>query len=154
GCSSARRRAACCRRQAPPSSSRSAAWARPASCRGCKQHRKSATARIVRSSWHPPLVLQAISRLVLLVPLVGACGKKTAAPVTKQDAGAGKTVAAPIALPPLGVDRISRFNFLWNEGGNAYDKANAAYKAKTRDWAAVRSACELAVQKDPQHLDA
>jgi len=90
----------------------------------------------------------------VLVALVGACGKKTEAPVTKQDAGAGKTIAAPIALPPLGVDRISRFNFLWNEGGNAYDKALTAYKAKTRDWAAVRAACELAVQKDPQHLDA
>jgi hypothetical protein len=100
------------------------------------------------------LVLQAITRLVVLVALVGACGKKREASVTKQDGGAGKTIAAPIALPPLGVDKIGRFNFLWNEGGNAYDKALSAYKAKTRDWAAVRSACELAVQKDPQHLDA
>ncbi|HET9991903.1 MAG TPA: hypothetical protein VFQ65_25415 [Kofleriaceae bacterium] len=90
----------------------------------------------------------------MLVAIVGACGKKTGTAVTKQDAGAGKTIAAPIALPPLGVDKISRFNFLWNDGGNAYDKALTAYKAKARDWAAVRSACELAVQKDPQHLDA
>ncbi len=89
-----------------------------------------------------------------MIAFVAACGKKTAVHVTKQDGGVPKTLAAPIALPPLGVDKIARFNFPWNEGGNAYDKARAAYKAKTRDWGTVRAACELAVAKDPMHLDA
>ncbi|MEO8552532.1 MAG: hypothetical protein ABI678_21290, partial [Kofleriaceae bacterium] len=92
--------------------------------------------------------------LLLVGALVAACGRKTGGSVTKDDGGAGKPVSAPIALPTLGVDKIGRFNFLWNEGGNAYDKAMVAYKAKTRDWAAVRSACELAVARDPLHLDA
>ncbi|MFT3697619.1 MAG: hypothetical protein QM831_31030 [Kofleriaceae bacterium] len=52
----------------------------------------------------------------------------------------------------MGVDRIGKFNFLYNEGGPAYDKALAAYKKK--DWAAVRTNCETAVGKDPQHFDA
>jgi len=98
-------------------------------------------------------VVQAITRLLVWGALVAACGKKTEAPVTKQDGG-GKAVSAPIALPTLGVDKIGRFNFLWNEGGNAFDKAMVAYKAKTRDWGAVRTACESAVAKDPLHLDA
>ncbi|MEO6775033.1 MAG: hypothetical protein ABI437_18405 [Kofleriaceae bacterium] len=85
---------------------------------------------------------------------MGACGKKSEAPSTHHDGGAARSIAAPIALPALGVDTISRFNFPWNDGGNAYGKALTAYKAKTRDWAAVRAACELAVQKDPEHLDA
>jgi hypothetical protein len=69
------------------------------------------------------LVLQAISRVVVMIALVASCGKKSESPVTKQDAGSGKTVAAPIALPALGVDKPMRFNFQYNEGGNAYDKA-------------------------------
>jgi len=89
-----------------------------------------------------------------MIALVASCGKKTESPVTKQDAGSGKSVAAPIALPPLGVDKPARFNFQYNDGGNAYDKAIAAYKAKTRDWGAVRQACETAVAKDPTHFDA
>ena len=87
-----------------------------------------------------------------MVALVVSCGKKTEPPVTKQDAGSAKTVAAPIALPPLGVDRLGRFNFQYNEGGTAYDKAQAAYKTKT--WATVRAQCEQAVAKDPTHFDA
>ncbi len=87
-----------------------------------------------------------------MVALVAACGKKTDAPVAKKDAGVTNVVAAPIALPPLGVDKIFRFNFIWNEGANAYDKAIVAYKTKT--WPQVRTACELAVAKDPFHLDA
>ncbi len=87
-----------------------------------------------------------------MVALVVACGKKTDAPAAKKDAGAANVVSAPIAFPPLGVDRIARFNFLWNEGANAYDKAIAAYKSKA--WPQVRAACELAVAKDPFHFDA
>ena len=98
-------------------------------------------------------MLQALPRLVVLVAFLTACGKKSDSPKAKDDAAA-KAVSAPISLPPLGVDKIARFNFLWNEGGNAYDKAMTAYKAKTRDWGAVRTSCEAAVAKDPNHLDA
>ena len=97
-------------------------------------------------------MLQPLPRLVVLVAILAACGKKSDSPKAKEDA-AGKSVSAPISLPPLGVDRIARFNFSWNEGANAYDKALTAYKAKTRDWMAVRSSCESAVSKDPNHLD-
>jgi hypothetical protein len=101
------------------------------------------------------LVLQGLPRLVVLVALVAplpACGKKADAPRAKEDAG--RTVSAPISLPPLGVDKIARFSFPWNEGSSSYEKALAAYKAKTRDWSAVRASCEAAVAKDPTHLDA
>ncbi|CAN5683428.1 hypothetical protein BH11MYX1_BH11MYX1_11980 [soil metagenome] len=87
-----------------------------------------------------------------MVALVAACGKKTAAPPDQKDAGAAKVFSAPIALPPLGVDKIARFNFLWNDGATAYDKARAAYKTKA--WPIVRAACELAVGKDPTHFEA
>jgi hypothetical protein len=89
-----------------------------------------------------------------LVALLAACGKKTDAPKQKDDAAIGKANAAPISLPPLGVDKIVRFGFLWNDNAAmaAYDKAYTAYKAKT--WAAVRSACETAVGRDPTHFDA
>jgi len=55
-------------------------------------------------------------------------------------------------MPPLGVDRISRFNFIYGDGAAAYAKALAAYKAK--DWATVRAQCEAAIAKDAAHLDA
>lgn len=87
-----------------------------------------------------------------MVALVGSCGKKSDSPVTQQDAGSAKTASAPIALPPLGVDRLGRFNFEYNDGAAAYDKARVAYKAKS--WAVVRTQCEQAVAKDPTHLDA
>ncbi len=87
-----------------------------------------------------------------MVALLAACGKKTEVSSAKQDAGAARAVSAPIALPALGVDRIARFNFLWNEGANAYDKALAAYKTKA--WPQVRAWCEQAVAKDPDHFDA
>ena len=90
----------------------------------------------------------------MILAFVAACGKKSETAVAKHDGGAAKTIAAPIALPPLGVDRLGRFNFQYNEGGNAYDKAVALYKSKTRDWAAVRTACETATAKDPAHFDA
>ena len=87
-----------------------------------------------------------------MVAFVAACGKKTEAPAARRDAGAANVASAPIALPPLGVDKIARFNFTWNDGENAYDKARAAYK--TKGWPQVRAACELAIAKDPTHFAA
>jgi len=95
-------------------------------------------------------VLQALPRVVVAVVLIAACGKKSGVRA-KEDAGA-KPVAAPIALPIVGVDRIGRFNFIYDDGRPAYEKARAA--AKTKDWATVKAQCEAALAKDPMHLDA
>ena len=90
---------------------------------------------------------------VLGVALVAACGKKSEPPKGKHDAAPAPTIA-PIATPPVGVDAIRRMNFTWDVGGSAYEKAAAAYRAKTRDWSAIRGLAETAIAKDPQHLDA
>lgn len=89
--------------------------------------------------------------MVVLILILGACGKKPDAPKARDDAAA-KTVAAPIAIPTLGVDRVGRFNFIYDDGRPAYEKARAA--AKSKDWAAVKTQCEAALAKDPMHLDA
>jgi hypothetical protein len=96
------------------------------------------------------LVLQALSRVAVLIAIFAACGKKDA--VKSKDDAAAKPVAAPIAIPTLGVDKIGRFNFIYDDGRPAYDKARAA--AKTKDWATVKTQCEAALAKDPGHLDA
>jgi hypothetical protein len=53
-------------------------------------------------------------------------------------------------MPALGVDQIKRFNFPYEAGSAAHDKAVAAYHKK--DWAAVRTQAEAALEKDPMHL--
>ena len=88
--------------------------------------------------------------MVLLIAVFASCGKKSDAP-KKEDASA-KPVAAPIAIPTLGVDKVSRFNFIYDDGRPAYEKARAA--ARTKDWAAVKTQCEAALARDPGHLDA
>jgi hypothetical protein len=94
-----------------------------------------------------------LTSLLLLVMLV-ACGKKADHTAkAKDDAPAGPQVA-PLAAPDLGVEAIKRMNFVYEAGASAYEKALAAYKAKTRDWAAVRTHAQEALQKDPSHLDA
>jgi len=55
-------------------------------------------------------------------------------------------------MPALGVDRVQRFNFIYGEGQGSY--ATALVKAKARDWAGARAACETAIAKDPYELDA
>ncbi|HEU4731440.1 MAG TPA: hypothetical protein VFT22_26280 [Kofleriaceae bacterium] len=93
---------------------------------------------------HRSLALTAsISALALL-----GCGNKSEAPKAKDDA-AGPT-AAPLAMPTLGVDQIKRFNFLYEAGAPAHEKAVAAYRKK--DWPAVRAQAEVAIGKDPMHL--
>ncbi|MBL0212814.1 MAG: hypothetical protein IPQ07_02910 [Myxococcales bacterium] len=83
---------------------------------------------------------------------IGGCGgKKGDAPKTKDDAATGSQVA-PLAMPPSGVDKIARMNFVYGDGWPAYDKAIAA-KAK-KDWTAARALAEASIAKDPYHLDA
>jgi hypothetical protein len=89
--------------------------------------------------------------VVVLILLASACGKK-ADPGKAKDDAAAKPVAAPIAVPTLGVDKVGRFNFIYEDGRPAYEKARAA--AKQKDWAAVKAQCEAALAKDPTHLDA
>ena len=55
-------------------------------------------------------------------------------------------------MPPLGVDHVSRFRFIYAEGASAYK--TCAEKLKAKDWTAARKACETALDKDPTHLDA
>src|SRR5439155_17288466 len=99
--------------------------------------------------WHASPVPH-IARLLVAFALVIGCGKKVDR--GRDDGGAPRPVVAPIALPALGVDRIARFNFIYGDGANAYEKAAAA--AKTKTWGTVRASCEAALARDPMHLDA
>jgi hypothetical protein len=90
-----------------------------------------------------------------------ACGgKKDDASSTGSGDGsggsgsAGSASVAPIAMPPTGIDKLTRLNYGALEGQPAYMKAVGLYKAKARDWAAIRAQCEAAIAKDPSHLDA
>jgi len=84
----------------------------------------------------------------VLAVAVAGCGRKTDAPArAKEDAA---PAAAPLAMPALGVDQVRRFNFIYEAGSPAYDKAAAAYRKK--DWPAVRAAAEASLGKDPMHL--
>ena len=94
-------------------------------------------------------ILPAPLSSILVLALI-SCGNKSSAPAkVKDDAAVGPT-AAPLAMPALGVDQIKRFNFLYEAGAPAHDKAVAAYRKK--DWAAVRTQAEAALAKDPTHL--
>lgn len=95
-------------------------------------------------------MLQALPRVAIAIALIAACGKKSVAP-KKQDGGVALG-PAPLAMPPLGVDRITRFGFPYGEGRHDYTIALA--KAKAKDWNAVKNACEAALARDPYHLDA
>ena len=90
---------------------------------------------------------------IAFVLVVASCGKKPV-PTTKDDASSAVATVAPIGMPITGIDKITRLNFARDEGQKAYDKAVALYKAKPRDWAAIRAQCEAAIAKDGNHLDA
>jgi hypothetical protein len=103
--------------------------------------------------------------VIALGVALGGCGKKADKPGDDQktdagtpsdtgDAGSGSAAIAASDVPELGVDQIRRFNYPYGDGAAAFTKATAAYKAKPRDWAAVRSHAEAALAKDPYHLDA
>src|SRR5688500_18322690 len=96
-----------------------------------------------------PAAFALIASALLLVST--SCGKKPDPAPSKEDAAAGPA-AAPLAMPSLGVDQIKRFNFIYEAGAPAHEKAAAAYRKK--DWAAVRTQTEAALAKDPMHLGA
>ncbi len=107
-------------------------------------------------------LMSSIIPLSIAVGLAG-CGKKASEQPpedrAKTDGGApaDAVAAAEIKasdLPELGVDQLRRFNYPYGDGAAAFAKATAAYKAKPRDWAAVRTHAEAALAKDPHHLDA
>lgn len=96
-------------------------------------------------------MLKRITRIALTILLLAACGKgdnKNG----KKDGGPAAPVAAPISLPVMGVDKITRFSFIYDAGSAAYKKANDA--AAKKDWAEARKQAEAALAKDPNHLDA
>jgi hypothetical protein len=90
--------------------------------------------------------------VLVLVLCGGACGKGGNKKSARHDSGPTAPVVTPLALPVLGVERVTRFNFLYEGGRSAYDKAEAA--AKKQDWAEVRKQAEAALQKDANHYDA
>lgn len=92
--------------------------------------------------------------LIASVALAAACGKKAPGVTPSHDAGSTRAAVAPLAMPVLGVDRVGRFDFLYGDGAAAYNKALAARRGKTPDWRAVSTACEAAIARDPDHLDA
>ena len=97
-------------------------------------------------------MLTPLPRIAVLILLLVACGKGGDKNGVKKKEDAAGPVAAPISLPPLGVDKLARFNFIYEAGAPAYAKAKDA--AKKKDWAETRKQCEAALAKDPNHLDA
>jgi hypothetical protein len=55
-------------------------------------------------------------------------------------------------MPPLGVDHVTRFKFIFGAGADAAQTASE--KAKAKDWKNARAYAEGAVGKDPTNLDA
>ena len=70
------------------------------------------------------------SALAVIALALAACGGKHDAPKAKDDAAPGPPVA-PLAMPPSGVDKIARMNFVYGDGWPTYEKAAAA-RAKKR----------------------
>ncbi len=93
-------------------------------------------------------------RRLLLIALVCACGKKSDGTAKREDGGAAAPNVATIPTPVVGVDQIKRFGFVYGDGMREYDKAVTLYRAKAREWPAIRAACEATLAKDPSHLDA
>jgi hypothetical protein len=97
-------------------------------------------------------MLTSLPRIALVVLLFASCGKGGNKNNAKRDSGLTAPVAAPISLPVLGVDKITRFSFIYDQGANAYKRASDA--AAKKDWAEARKQAEAALAKDPNHLDA
>jgi len=88
-----------------------------------------------------------LPRLVLVVLLFASCGKGGNKKIHKDDAGsAAAPVAAPISLPVLGVDKITRFN-------SSVDSKTQSFEKKG-EWQEVRKLTEQAIAKDAMNLDA
>lgn len=97
-------------------------------------------------------MLTALPRIAIAILFVGSCGKGSSTTNAKKDSGLTAPVATPVALPALGVDRVARFNFIYDAGSPAYKLAREA--ARKQDWAETRKQAEAALTKDPDHLDA
>ena len=97
-------------------------------------------------------MLTALPRIAVAILFVCSCGKGSSSNNAKKDAGLTAPVATPVALPTLGVDRVARFNFIYDAGSGPYKAAREA--AKKGDWAEARKQAEAALAKDPNHLDA
>jgi hypothetical protein len=97
-----------------------------------------------------------LSALAMIVLALAACGgdDKKAAGGSSSGSGTGAATIAPLAVPPLGVDAIKRFNYVYGPAQKEYEKVVAAYKATPRDWGAIRAAAEATLAKDADHLDA
>jgi hypothetical protein len=97
-------------------------------------------------------MLTSLPRIAVVVLLLAGCGKGGNKNNAKRDSGLTGPVAAPISLPVLGVDKITRFSFIYDQGAAAYKKASDA--AAKKDWPEARKQAEAALAKDPNHLDA
>lgn len=89
----------------------------------------------------------------LMVVMAGCGGEKKDG---EAKAGAKEQVKAEekLVVPAIGVDSPKRLNYGYGPGAKEYAKVVAAYKAKPRDWAAVRTAAEATIAKDGEHLEA
>src|SRR5262245_56407090 len=94
--------------------------------------------------YRPTVIAASISCALALA----GCHRGDAPAKVKDDAAV--PVTAPIAMPVLGVDQIRRFNFIYESGAPAHEKAAAAYRKK--DWDGVRTHAEAALGKDPMHF--
>jgi hypothetical protein len=82
----------------------------------------------------------------LAVALCAACGKHEAG---KPAQDAAKPVATPLAMPPLGLDHVSRFGYYEGPG-----LATAQAKAKAKDWSGALEAARALLTTDPSSLAA
>src|SRR5262245_39998485 len=88
-----------------------------------------------------------LPRLALVVLFFASCGKGGDKKNSKRDDAPAAPVAAPISLPVLGVDKITRFNF-------DSSTSRARDFEKKGEWQEVRKLAEQATTKDAQNLDA
>src|SRR4051812_30733120 len=118
---------------------------------GCRVRRGGSAAMASRLAG-----LGTITLRVALAVALAACGSKDdkAAAGKGSGTGTGGATVAPLTIPPLGVDAIKRFNYVYGPAAKDYDKIVAAYKATPRDWNAIRAAAEATLAKDADHLDA
>ncbi|MBK9030001.1 MAG: hypothetical protein IPL61_01460 [Myxococcales bacterium] len=101
-------------------------------------------------------IRNSLGTIVLAAALAACGGGKKDAPGAGTGGSAGTATPTPTALaaPPLGVDAVKRMNYVYGPGAKDYEKVTAAYKAKARDWAAIKAAAEATLAKDADHLDA
>jgi hypothetical protein len=93
--------------------------------------------------------------IVIALTYVAACGKDSGGGAAGVGSGSGSGSAGPsIAMPAIGVESPSGFDFTYGKGKDDFAKATAAYKAPAKDWSAIRTSCEAALAKDAGHLDA